>query len=104
MNREREESELSLRRRRPAARAHRTLRDAEPVPPPEPTRALPGSPAKVEVLAARRAAGCHLWHPADARPDDRVGLLLVPGRVRVVRVVSLPGCRVSQHGPVDTGE
>lgn len=35
-------------------------------PLPEPTRAAPGTAAKIEVLAARAAAGLALWHPQDA--------------------------------------
>jgi len=32
---------------------------------PEPTDAPPGSPAKLEILAARAASGQALWHPED---------------------------------------
>lgn len=32
-----------------------------------PTAALPGSPAKIEVMAARAENGRHIHHPADAR-------------------------------------
>jgi hypothetical protein len=39
--------------------------------PAAPTAAPPGSAAKVEVLAARAAAGEHLWHPDDAPPAWR---------------------------------
>lgn len=35
--------------------------------PPEACRHPPGSPAKVEILAARQAARVQLWHDADAR-------------------------------------
>jgi hypothetical protein len=39
--------------------------------PPAPTDALPGSAAKVRVLAARARLGVSLWHPLDARlPAD----------------------------------
>jgi hypothetical protein len=38
---------------------------------PEPTDAPPGSPGKVEALAARAAAGEGLWSRGDARDDDR---------------------------------
>jgi hypothetical protein len=51
-----------------------------------PTAALPGTPEKLAVLAARAAAGEHLWHPRDAgglespttaeRVDARLRLLL----------------------------
>ena len=34
--------------------------------PEEPTMAAPGTAAKIEVLAARAAAGLALWHPQDA--------------------------------------
>lgn len=36
------------------------------VPAPSPTAALPGTPDKIEVLAARAAAGVALFHPGDA--------------------------------------
>jgi hypothetical protein len=35
----------------------------------EPTRALPGSPEKVAVLAERARRRVSLWHPADASLD-----------------------------------
>lgn len=35
-------------------------------PLPDPTAALPGTPKKVAVLAARAAAGTALFHPKDA--------------------------------------
>ncbi len=34
--------------------------------PPEPTRALPGTPEKVAVLEERARLGLSLWHPLDA--------------------------------------
>lgn len=34
-------------------------------PCPEPTDAMPGTPDKIAVLAARAAAGVALWHPLD---------------------------------------
>jgi hypothetical protein len=34
---------------------------------PTPTNAVPGTPEKQAVLAARRRAGYALWHPGDAR-------------------------------------
>ena len=34
---------------------------------PEPTDALPGTPAKVAVLELRARLGQQLWHPLDAR-------------------------------------
>jgi hypothetical protein len=37
---------------------------------PEPTNALPGTVAKLEVLCARYQAGELLWHPLDASIDD----------------------------------
>lgn len=40
---------------------------ADRPPPPGPTDCPPGSAGKVEVLAARVAAGVGLWHPNDAR-------------------------------------
>lgn len=40
--------------------------DAARVPPPEPTWSRPGTAERVEVLAARVAAGLELWHPSDA--------------------------------------
>ena len=45
---------------------------AEVVPalPVEPTAALPGTPAKQVVLAARAGNGEQLHHPGDARPDE----------------------------------
>lgn len=36
---------------------------------PAPTAALPGTEAKLAVLAARAAAGQWLFHPRDARPE-----------------------------------
>lgn len=36
-------------------------------PPPYPTDALPGTPAKVAVLEGRARLGVCLWHPLDAR-------------------------------------
>jgi hypothetical protein len=41
-----------------------------PRPLPEPTAALPGTPEKVEVLAARAEAGELLHHPDDAKRSD----------------------------------
>lgn len=35
-----------------------------------PTRALPGTPEKAGVFAARRAAKAPLFHPLDARVDE----------------------------------
>jgi hypothetical protein len=59
-----------------------------PVRPPEaPTRAGPGSPAKVAVLAERYAGGEALWHPGDNPVPDP--LLFTPtGRPPIAR--SLP--------------
>lgn len=37
----------------------------EPPPPDEPTFLIPGSPEKIELLAARYAAGVQLWHDDD---------------------------------------
>jgi hypothetical protein len=37
--------------------------------PPEPTRALPGSPEKVRILALRARQRLSLWHPGDAAMD-----------------------------------
>lgn len=42
---------------------------ADRPPPPEPTDWPPGSAGKVEVLAARVAAGVGLWHPDDAKGE-----------------------------------
>lgn len=39
--------------------------DYEPETPCEPTDAMPGSYAKIDVLAARAQAGMPLWHPLD---------------------------------------
>jgi hypothetical protein len=65
-------------------RLYPLLRDCLDPPPPErPAGALPGSVAKVLVMAARRAAGCGLWHPLDAHPaalPDEAGLLDLPDR------------------------
>jgi hypothetical protein len=36
------------------------------LPPPAPTRALPGTPEKVAVLRERARLGQTLWHPLDA--------------------------------------
>ena len=38
--------------------------------PSSPTDSLPGSEAKIRVLAARLEAGEDLWHPEDGRADD----------------------------------
>jgi hypothetical protein len=38
-------------------------------PLPEPTRALPGTEAKVRVLTERARTWRRLWHPRDARAD-----------------------------------
>jgi hypothetical protein len=45
--------------------------------PPEPTRALPGSPEKVNVLAQRARHRQALWHPQDAPMDVESHLLRV---------------------------
>lgn len=37
---------------------------------PQPTRALPGSPDKVEVLCKRVEAGEYLFHPEDATHEE----------------------------------
>ena len=37
---------------------------------PDPTDALPGTPAKVRVLEERAAHGQCLWHPLDTQLDD----------------------------------
>lgn len=39
--------------------------------PPEPTKAVPGSKEKVEVLRRRYLDGYSLWHPDDAKIDMR---------------------------------
>lgn len=49
-------------------------------PPSEPTDALPGSEAKMAVLAARAARGESLWHPSDAG-----GSVSVLGILRAIR-------------------
>ena len=49
-------------------------------PPSEPTDALPGSEAKMAVLAARAARGESLWHPSDAG-----GGVSVLGILRAIR-------------------
>lgn len=36
-------------------------------PMPAPTKALPGTKRKIEVLRDRASAGQELWHPKDAR-------------------------------------
>jgi hypothetical protein len=41
----------------------------EPSTLPTPTSALPGTEAKIAVMAARLAAGERLWHPGDGRGD-----------------------------------
>lgn len=46
------------------------LDDGADKPLPEPTRALPGTEEKAEVLADRARAGEQLWHPDDATWDD----------------------------------
>ena len=38
---------------------------------PKPTAALPGTPAKVAVLQARARRGHALWHPRDAKREQR---------------------------------
>lgn len=40
-------------------------------PLPAPTAAFPGTPQKIEVLAARAEAGQQLWHPLDRGLDER---------------------------------
>lgn len=47
--------------------ARRGVGSALPHSMPEPTTALPGTPDKLAVLAARAAAGQHLWHQDDPR-------------------------------------
>lgn len=49
-------------------RQHR--RAAEATLPTTPTDALPGTEAKVRVMAERAALGLELFHPDDARRDD----------------------------------
>jgi len=46
----------------------------------ESTDAMPGTKAKLEVLAERVAAGLPLWHPNDRRDlsEHRVGVQLRP--------------------------
>jgi hypothetical protein len=51
--------------------------------PPEPTDALPGSPAKVDILARRARLHQALWHPADAPMDRSVWAAQVPPTRRV---------------------
>lgn len=48
--------------------------DEEPaaVLPCRPTKHWPGSEGKVEVIAARYAAGQSLWHPGDATNNNRI--------------------------------
>lgn len=36
----------------------------------DPTRALPGSDEKLDILARRLASGLPLWHPQDRRSYD----------------------------------
>lgn len=50
--------------RRPRIEGDRT--GVQPLPD-APTRAIPGSPAKIDVLQARASAGQQLWHPLDAQ-------------------------------------
>lgn len=40
------------------------------LPPPIPTREMPGTPAKIEVLAERVTLGYELWHPHDGKIPD----------------------------------
>jgi hypothetical protein len=51
--------------------AHRGLADfnGKATMPPQPTRALPGSPEKVAVLEQRARKRQSLWHPLDASLD-----------------------------------
>ncbi|MER3416877.1 MAG: hypothetical protein C4297_11790 [Gemmataceae bacterium] len=42
----------------------------DPPLPEKPTRARPGSRAKIRVLAKRAARGVQLWHPLDVRLED----------------------------------
>jgi hypothetical protein len=47
--------------------------------PTAPTRALPGSPEKVAILAQRARLRQSLWHPLDARGDRPAPVLLEVG-------------------------
>jgi hypothetical protein len=42
-----------------------------PPPPPHPTRAIPGTEAKIAVMENRVDAGCQPFHPLDYREDRR---------------------------------
>lgn len=51
--------------------------------PPRPTTAPPGTEAKILVMAARYAAGFHLYHPADAKGGHEAARQ----RERVLRMI-----------------
>jgi len=56
-----------------------------PTPPAEPTDAAPGSAAKLQVLAARAAAGQALFHPRDECLEAPCPVVIEPVRVSVER-------------------
>ena len=75
----------------------RLFRRLERPLPPFPTDAVPGSAAKVAVMAERYARGYHLHHPRDARMDQ-------PGRVRVPVFGRLGDCADTGDTGDDPGE
>ena len=71
-----------------------SFEERERPPPPRPTAALPGTEAKILVMAARYAAGFHLYHPADAKGGHEA----VRQRERLLRMIH--DYAASASGPV----
>lgn len=70
-------------------------------PPDEPTDALPGTAAKIAVMAARLAAGQTLFHGDDARIEDNDRIYFLAARLRngaALRVSELPVGRQTHAG------
>jgi hypothetical protein len=64
---------------------------------PEPTAALPGTPEKLEVLAARYAAGLDLFHAEDAHYDVAADVDQYPSRTPTTASDSRDGDRRQLH-------
>lgn len=65
-----------IRQRYPSTHKNAPVQHGSLPPPrltkPEPTTAIPGTPEKVAVMAARAEAHQELWHPQDAVLDEPV--------------------------------
>src|SRR5262249_53278162 len=66
-------------------------------PPPLPTGALPGTPAKVAVLCDRASKRLALWHPNDAAAEKETRVAIAGGATAFGQAPGAAASRPSSH-------